>query len=544
MLSIDDIDTADSVDSVKKTRIQWLEYYYNGLIDNTMGYSSTASSLIERFEEDYDVPTGANVSDYYPDAEHLINGKMVYWGDTENPNYQNPEYQHVGKFKKGFYKDAFSTANLEVFDRCIETAQAFFRKYFGLNHFSETHYHGSYYSNNAYKRIIDGNEYYFLDRYGKVSECGHGKFYMSRLGAFVTECDILSDYGMAFLKDSQYRTRANYIGEIGYYYGQREIKDSYSHFGGNFRMHNGFLAAFGAYNPQNPDDNPNGQKNMTYTDFMAFLDGEDDWFKYLYENQGVTNITKNGVTMQIYKTMPIILRDILKCRGTGKIPMISIDTLYNNPAMFLALELIFRFLKENGYEVVSYETARDKILSSDRNECGNLFPNPAFEQSLLRYLGGNSSIQAAYIPDGWYKRTGADDTSFTVTEKTLKIIGSITLKSDIYGLSSGKYKLTYTARTDNTATVNITQARNSTYKDSEELLYTDSITNEWLDYSHDIVISEPYRNIVDENNPISVICNGYEDNIVYISFEIIVPAESGGIKKSIEIKNINLIKNN
>ena len=140
---ISGLDLDDNV--VSKGCLEWLEYWYNNLVDHSLGYSSSESGYTDRFAEDYEVPSGSTPSQYYPDAAHLLSGKIVFYDDTENPNYNNAEYQKVGRFKKGIFKGCASCCNYEVTDRLIDIAEAFCRKYFGLNHFASFGYHGENY---------------------------------------------------------------------------------------------------------------------------------------------------------------------------------------------------------------------------------------------------------------------------------------------------------------------------------------------------------------------------------------------------------------
>ena len=75
--------------------LQWLEYWYNELIDNSMGYSTTSESVDDQFVADYVIPDGGSLHDYYPDAVHLKNGKIVFFIET-----------HLAKFSKilNFFK--------------------------------------------------------------------------------------------------------------------------------------------------------------------------------------------------------------------------------------------------------------------------------------------------------------------------------------------------------------------------------------------------------------------------------------------------------
>ena len=100
------------------TNMHWIEYFYNELIDNTLGYSSDANTIAARFAEDY-VGT-------YPTSTQLLNGNI----------------SSCGHFTKGLYKGCVSTCNYEVIDRCIEIAIAFARRFYNVGRLSDAHRHG------------------------------------------------------------------------------------------------------------------------------------------------------------------------------------------------------------------------------------------------------------------------------------------------------------------------------------------------------------------------------------------------------------------
>ena len=544
-LALDDLMKAESADIINKSRIGWVEYYYNGLVDNTLGYSSTAASIAAKFAEDYSVPSGASISDYYPDVAHLKNGKMVYWNDLSNAHYAEAkvkttsgfsanDYQLVGKFTKGLYKDCFSTMNFEVMDRCVAAAEAFFRKYYGLNHFTEFHIHGIQYLNFYYTNE-DGSIY--ADRDKQMIYYPTAKWYSSRIGAFKSVSEIMADFGMSMMKDGLRRQFVNWQGSYGFYYKADGIRNEEDDF------HNGSKDTFG-YNDTNYLNtfgvtDEGGKENMDYNTFMQFLEGIDDWTKFVYERGG-ESVTRNGLTMKIYKHLRTCINKCMGSVGTGAVPVISVDTLRNNPAMALAVELLFRFLKANGFEVHNFEEGKKKLLSERRNTCGNLFPNPSFEQSTLRYFGGSSTSKYAYVPDGWMMSIQGSSSSVslavakeTVDNNTIPVFsigGYIVIQTSMWGLPAGSYKLSYWSKGNNASIVTKVCKNSDLIDDDTNVVDTFNPTSEWAEHMVDITIPEFHRNAVDGSDFYNVVCDGYEDNVCCILVRIVTTSNSSTIK--------------
>ena len=544
-LAIDDIMSAESADTVSKSRIAWIEYYYNGLIDNTLGYSSTAASIADKFAEDYSVPSGASVSDYYPDAAHLKNGKMVYWNDTTNAHYaeakaktvsgfSDSDYQLVGKFTKGLYKDCFSTMNFEVMDRCVAAAEAFFRKYYGLNHFAEFHIHGVHYLNFYYQNT-DGSIY--ADREKQFIYYPTAKWYSSKIGTFKSVSDIMADFGMSMMKDGLRRFYVKWQGSFGYYYKVDGIRNEIDDF------NNGSTDAFGYTNTNYLNTfgvtDEGGRENMDYNTFMQFLEGVDDWTKFIYENAG-TNVTRNGLTMRVYSHLRASIMKCIGSIGTGAVPVFSVDTIRKNPAMSLAVELLFRFLKANGFEVLNFAEGKKKLLSVRRSISGNQFPNPSFEQSTLRCFGGSSISKYAYVPDGWIMsiQGNSSSVSLAVAKETidsssvpvLSIGGYIIIQTSIWGLPAGDYKLSYWAKGSDASVVTKVCKNSDLIDDDTNAVDSFSPTSEWTEHTVDITIPEFHRNAIDGNDFYNVVCDGYEDNVCCIIIRVQTTNNASSIK--------------
>lgn len=535
---IEDIMTAEGAITVRLTSLQWIEKYYNTFIDNTLGYSKYNGTIAERFAEDYSVPSGASLMDYYPDGDHLLNGKMVYWNDTDNPhyaealvktdgNFTSNSYQLVGKFVKGLYKGSFSTCNYEVIDRCTEVAQAFYRKYYGLSHFTDAHTHGVKYLSGLYWKDADGIPY--LDRNCKELVC-NGSFYVSRVGSFMTETQLFKGFGFANLSVSLRRHYVDWEGLTGFYYGQSDIRNPEINSVGSQGIfeHVNYLTLFGT--------SDTGMDTMSYATFMNFIDGIDNITKFFYENQS-GNVTRNGDTKKVYAYLFQAIRCITSTIGTGKVPVISVDTIGNDaPAQNMAVDILCRFCKSMGFDMLPYEAGYEYINSKQRNTSGNLFPNPDFRQSLLNYFGGSSSLNTAYLPDGWYRHNG--NAVYDCSNRAFRITGSVSIKTRIYGLPSGKYELSYTVSTEGPSSANmviVKLVKNKDKFDSSNAYHTTyALQAQEVNERVDIVIPEPYRRL-DEESPISMMLDGYQDNVACIEIEVSTSSD-------ITMKNVCLYK--
>lgn len=94
---------------VTNTMLWWLEYWYNSLIDNTLGYSYNTEYLVGNFIQNYELPEGvevnqANLIAYYPTEEEIATGHWVFFDDVAHPHYS--DYHKVGRVKKGLLKAA------------------------------------------------------------------------------------------------------------------------------------------------------------------------------------------------------------------------------------------------------------------------------------------------------------------------------------------------------------------------------------------------------------------------------------------------------
>lgn len=544
------------VPAIDGTRLWWIEYWYNNLIDNTLGYSEqsatkdgstiTYKEISDRFDVDYNVPSGASASDYYPDSSHLLNGKMVYWEDTSNPNFVNAkvktassfsdnDYQLVGKFKKGLFKDCFSTCNYEVIDREVAVAEAWFRKFYKIDHFTDQHFHGTTYFNKLYHNI-DGNCFY--NRECTVNEDMNGRFYSSRRCAFVSQRTIMAEFGINIIKETQYRPRMEYEGQIGNYYGVDKIK-AVGCYGGNNNSrfttdYTDMMSMFGI-------NTTSGEENMSYQTFNDFISGLDDWLKFCYDNSD-TVVTRGGVTAHIPHYIKIALDRLFASVGTGKVPILSFDTLFASPAIMGAMDILLRAIKKAGFEVVSFGEGMQHILSHPRSTAGNLFPNPTFKQSKWELFGYDNTMTKNRVktPDGWF--SDSENILVDVQAQSMKLTNTsdnniVNMITRIYGLPAGSYKLSYESKGDASgSSINVYPVKNGTRLSAREnVIDTYTVTTDYVSREIEINIPDPHINSVDYTNPASVVCQGAEDNICAIEVLLSIP-----IGKNIYIKKPKL----
>ena len=238
--------------------------------------------------------------------------------------------------------------------------------------------------------------------------------------------------------------------------------------------------------------------------------------------------------------------NLISAKGTGKVPVISVDTLrLDAPAQHEAVDIVLRFCKWLGYDVVPYREGLDHINGMTRNTEGNLFPNPFFRQSLLDYFGGSCTDENGYIPDGWKRQGGvAGNMTFSVENKVLSVTGTGILYTRIYGLPAGTYSLAYTINTTGeTSTdenpknrVMVRLVKNGDNINGAPIFKTThSVQNTDITENLTINIPEPYREY-DAENPVSVMLDGYQNNVCCIELAIRTTSD-------LSIKDISLIKN-
>lgn len=490
--------------TVSKCPLGWLEYWLNHLIDSSYGYSTTDGTVAERFAEDYEVPSGASVSDYYPDSLHLTSGKIVFFDDTSNPNYNNAEYQKVGRFKKGLFKGCASCCNYEVIGLCIEIAKAFAQHYFGLEKFDCMAYHGVSFVNVFWS---DNEGTLYADRENTVLATGNTPLYISSIGKKQSVFDIVMGHGIKEIKRWLPDDPTIVEGSVGTYLGQGAFRGDYFSDTSIYDT-NTYLALI----------RENGSTNMDYETFISYAKEHDNWLKWAIEESG-NDISGNGTVYMPDYFKNIIMR-IVSSIGTGKIPCIGVDSIWNSPSVVAATETLLRFCYENDITVVSPETAR-RICSKPRAITTNMFPNPGFDRTLLRAVGGTSTSYLCYIPDGWSCVTETN-CSISIDDGRrycrFSTVGNYKCFTRVYGLPPGRYKFTAYMRGDSTkkATLYKKYNRERQSDSPSTIINSANLTGSFTLYSWEFEIETPYRTENIQTTKESLWCNGYENNVAYI----------------------------
>lgn len=481
---ISGLDLNDNI--VSKTRLGWLEYWYNELIDSSLGYSSNSDDIATKFAADY---TGT-----YPTKSQIINGNIT----------------GVGHFTKGLFKDCASCCNYEVMDRCIEVAKAFVLHYYGSCNFKSFHTHGVQYFRYGY--ISSENNCVYCDSGKQVLLNNRQRLFFSRTRRLKSLNDVLVSYGM--------RTTAHYenVGAACLLEGQKDLYFGYADSKPAFFSDGGLNADYLNFFGSNP-----ASGGLSYANFNTFLEGLDNWLKFAFENAG-ESVTRNGLTYTVFAFLKNTILRVIECEGTGKIPVLSFDTIRFDPAASTAIDLLLKWLYKNNYKVVTLEEARSIASSHNREYKANYFPNPTFKQSLLADFEGSSTSEDAYIPDGWNHSRGTLN-NMSVQVETVDGVnsnvfafesdGSLNiLSTKIYGLTAGKYKLSFYAKGSG-STAQVFKVLNGDFIDgSRTPILNITTSSAWQKYEVEFTIDEPIRKLT--NDAISIICDGYQDNVAYI----------------------------
>lgn len=505
--------------SVSKGNTAWLEYWYNNLIDDSLGYSSTQVTAAEKFAEDYEVPTGASFADYYPDASHLREGKIVFFDDTTNPHYGDSSYQKVGRFKKGLFKGCASCCNFEVMDRCIDIAKAFVKHYFGIDGFRHYNRHGDRFFN---KHVIY-NDLRYMDTDHHFVYNVRGKLFVSRIGNLVSPADLFLSKGVKSAHDESGSIT------IDYNIYEDSMNKAPKFFTG--QNHTNFLNSIGT----------TIYGNLTYQQFETFMQGLDNWTEYLY-NTGGKSVARNGISLNNFGEIRTAIALINSSIGTGMIPIFSWDTVSADPGKVMAIDLILRYCYLNNIEVVSVAKAKELAYNlSDGALKDNYFPNPTFIQNITRTVG-NVNIA---LPEGWglIKSQGTptvtvdnSDSSMVVHAPTQE---QIEVYTKIFGLPAGSYNLKMTTIIDSNSYIKVYKALNSTPNTlpPSALIGDIGSSTEYTENTITFIVEKYHRNAEDLTNDLNVICDGYEDNFAYL--KIVINCTNGG---TVKIKDCSIEK--
>lgn len=518
--AVNGLDLEDN--AVVKTRTGWLEYWYNNLVDDSLGYSSSESVIADKFAEDYEVPTGADPADYYPDAAHLRTGKVVFFDDTTNPHYSDSSYQKVGRFKKGLFKGCASCCNYEVLDRCIEVAAAFIKHYFGIDGFVHYGWHGVRY----FSGLLTYNGVKYMDTSHLFAYNVRAGLYSTRLGTFIKPSDILLSKGIKYIYDRS----QSCVCEDLLYSGCKDRLPEYH----NGYAYTNYLNCFGA-------SDSDGSDSISYNDFMTFMEGVDNWSKFLYDNAGKT-LTRNGKTFKVFTFLRSAIAWINSSIGTGLVPVFGWDTIHANPSESVAIDLLLRYCYQNDIKVVPVETARAMAHTAPVDvKKDNYFVNPDFEQSILRTVG---DVGIA-LPDGWNIEYSVGSPSLGVNHVTGSLDGATSLGDEmefctrIYSLPEGNYTLSMDIKKSGSYFVKVYKMLNSSHAlDNDTLIAYFEGGSDYQGQTVDFTVGRYHRNGDDASDIINQVCDGYEDNFAYLHIDIW--CADGG---TVSIKNCSLTKN-
>lgn len=524
------------------TMLHWLEYWYNNLIDDSLGFSTYSGTIAERYATDYEVPSGETASDYYPDASHLETGKVVFFDDTNNPNYSDANYQKVGRFSVGLFKGAASSCNYEVRERCIEIAKAFCLYYFESNRFVNYGRHGVTFVNLNWE-----SNYNLYDNQDKTILAGEfGKVFNTIKQKWETGLEILLSQG---IKTTSHNTPLSviYMNQYGLYYGQEEERSPFF----SYADWISYLTLAGTSSSFSGGTVDNAKL------IKILSEHEDNLLKFVYENAGTQVSSKDGTAT--YYIHPYVKNAIDKVRariGAGKIPFLSVDTIVNDSSNIYAVELLSQYCYYNNIDIVSTETAR---IEATKNNCeikNNYFPNPNFNQSLLNMFGGSSTSKDAYLPDCWENEYRSTTLSYNVTRENSKgvfnIVGNGTganfITMRIWGLPSGTYQFNYKGKKTGNETPcrfvvrsfkNGTNLRQNYYGDVE---FYDDLTNDFVEYSHEIIIPETIRN-QSNDSAVSQYCDGFEDNTIQLYINVGWSIfDNSTVNGTITLKDVELVR--
>lgn len=492
--------------------IKWLEHWYNRLIDDTLGYSVDAGALAN-FASDYDMPDGGSATTYYPQPERIVDGKMVFFDDTDNPHYNESGYQKVGRVKQGLFKGSATVCNFEVRERCIEIARAFCRHYFGFDDFTMYGRHGVTYVNLFW--MSDGVPY--DDSLHRILAGEHGKPYNSIKQKFESGFDVLLNQG---IKNTSHNTPLSpvYMGQYGLYRGQSGFRSPFFE-----------VADFISYLTLAGETASVDGSAVNNDTLRKILEDKKDVLKYVYENAGQSVTSTDGTaSLYIHRDVKTAIDKIKGLKNSGKIPFLSLDTIVNDASNWWAVELVCQYCYKNNIEIVPIEEARQIATSAYIPDKGNYIPNPQFTQSLLDMFGGESTAKGAYVPDGWSIINDNGNTTFEVAKvnnkRALLMTGSGTgynyIITRIFGLPAGTYTLTFNAKaTGEKAYVYVHEFLNSTFNSSSAIISTKTLTADDTEYTVQFTIDEPYKTVPD-SSPASQYNDGYEKNVCEIRVQV------------------------
>ena len=509
----------------------WLEYWYNKLIDSSMGYSTTSGTLLQRFQADYDIPVGVdktlnNLLLYYPDYSHLKTGKIEFF-DKITQTQIDAGYQSVGRFNKGLFKGCASTLNAEITDVIVRVATEVARYYFGIKNFVYGGIHGQAYSNCSWYL----NNLPYADRDKTLLRFDTTKYYNSKNGCWESLSDVFLKNGVKISKTLWSSNSGSFNeGMTGLYFGQNGIRSNLLFAEPKAPRGLSYQKAYIHFFLETGDVN----QQTDYSQIYDFLSKQDNWGGFLYDNANKSVTSNSGIVRTLSDSFQRLIEIITATLETGKVPVFLFDTIQDSAGMKVIQELFYRFCYLNDITIVDIETARNLCVGNSREFKNNYFPNPTFKQSIKNLLH-TESIRGN-LPDGFYIETG-NPTEMSISKeqitigeqiynaKILKMAGSA-ISSRIYGLPAGKYRFSALTKTESgDSTINIALKKNSDGEMNngiyptfdKETVVIDNL--DWAEKIYDFEIPEFEQELTDDI--LSVMTNGYQNNVsnIYINFD-------------------------
>lgn len=508
---------------VSKSTLRWAEYWYNNLIDDTLDYTPSGNyATLYADRTWYLIPDGADVNDYYPDAEHLENGKIVFFDDINNPHYSDADYQKVGRIAKGLFKGCATTRNCEVAGKIIDVAVAFCRHYYNMTYFENFGRHGEFICSAYWK---DANNVLWENREKTILCYETQKVFMTEKGEFKSLFEVLKDHN---IKMCNYGNGGKQVGDYQKI-GQQKLFIGQSDISGDFFNQADFVEFLDFFGKD-------GDKIsvLTYDEFASFANEHKNWLKWAYENAGSLVTNSNGDTMRMFDYIKKLIDVIKGNLGTGKITVASLDTIRQAPNVMAAVEIICQFCWENDISIVPMEVAR-KAANVERALLSNMFPNPGFNRCLLPMFGSSSTKTSAYLPDGWnilnnvgYEFTVSTNQDNGRREFTVEVNSGASsdgmIATRIYGLGAGTYKFSAYYKTTNTEIQNAFALykrynREDISDAPTELIVSGGNDIDWTLVTQEFTIEPSYRD-VDNDSAINRICDGYSNNVSYLELRL------------------------
>lgn len=367
-----------------------------------------------------------------------------------------------------------------------------------------------------------------------------GKVFSSIKGKWETGLDVLLAQG---IRTTNHNTPIGiiYESQIGLFHGQSGKRNPFFCSADSIS----YLAIAGS------SSSDIAGERVSNADMIKILSEQSNPLKFVYEKSGQQVASQDQqstcyILTNLQRTIDLIRGTL----DTGKIPFLSLDTINNTASDIYAVELLAQYCYYNDIEIVTVEEARMLANKYDWNNKSNYFPNPNFNQSILKMFGGSSELPQAYRPDSWQYLEGSNIT-YSVTRAngkgtfamTSSGTGDKSIAVRMFGLPSGKYQIKFTAKsTGSHGRIVLQEFKNGTNVrtyNSETIFYDNHIETTDTEYMHNFTIKEP---IVDlQNTPASAYADGYENNAVELRFIMgFAFGDTSASEETISIHDISL----